>query len=191
MNEHPTVFEVPLQEIDLKDIEFEGLVIDIGGGGEGLVSRLERERVCAVDVSLDKIREARIHGPPAHWTVADGRSLCFRRNTFDVATLWFSLGYMRNWETKKAVLEEVHRVLKPNGILSVLAAKIVCQEDRFLFNAQFTFPDGSISQISYGLVGNQHQSLETVAKTLEGSGFAVLGSSDNGHWFRTTTKSEK
>ncbi|MFW9799703.1 MAG: class I SAM-dependent methyltransferase, partial [Candidatus Thorarchaeota archaeon] len=167
MNKQPTVFEVPLQEIDLKRIKFEGLVIDIGGGGEGLVSRLEKERVCVVDVSLDKIREARIHGQPAHWTVADGRSLCFRRNTFDVATLWFSLGYMRNWETKKAVFEEVHRVLKPNGILSVLAANVVCREDRFLFNAQFTFPDGAVSQISYGLVGNQDQSLETVAKTLE------------------------
>ncbi|MFQ5833974.1 MAG: class I SAM-dependent methyltransferase [Candidatus Thorarchaeota archaeon] len=189
MNEHPTVFETPLQEIDLKSIEFKGLVIDIGGGGEGLVSRLEGERVCAVDVSLDRIREARIHGPSAHWTVADGCSLCFRRDTFNVATLWFSLGYMRDWETKKAVLEEAHRVLRPNGILSILAANVVSQQDRFLFNAQFTFPDGSISQISYGLVGNQNQSLEAVAKTLENSGFALLGSSDNRHWFRITAKS--
>jgi SAM-dependent methyltransferase len=184
MSEDPSVFETPLQEIGLDCLPFDGLIIDVGGGSEGLVSRLEKERVCVVDISLNKVREAQIYGAPAQWAVSDGRHLCFRTGSFDVATLWFSLGYMRNWDTKELVIRESHRVLKPDGLLSILAAKIVCREDRFLFKARYTFPDGAVSQVGYSLAGNQNQSLNSIIRILEDSGLVVQDSKDNGHWFK-------
>ncbi|MHA2433722.1 MAG: hypothetical protein ACXADO_10885, partial [Candidatus Thorarchaeota archaeon] len=65
-------------------LPFDGLIIDVGGGSEGLVSRLEKERVCVVDISLNKVREAQIYVSPAQWAVSDGRHLCFRTGSFDV-----------------------------------------------------------------------------------------------------------
>ncbi|MFX0046069.1 MAG: class I SAM-dependent methyltransferase [Candidatus Hermodarchaeota archaeon] len=184
MSEDFSSFETPLQEIRLISLPSDGLIIDIGGGGEGLVSRLEKDRVCVVDISLAKVREAQIYGARAQWAVSDGCHLCFRTDTFDIATLWFSLGYMRGWDTKKLVMEEARRVLKQEATLSILGAKIACPEDRFLFNAQFTFPDGDVSQVGYRLAGNQNQSLGSAVRTLEDSGFVVIDSTDNGHWFK-------
>jgi len=184
MSEDCSSFETPLQEIRLDSIPSDGLIIDIGGGGEGLLSRLEKDRVCVVDISLNKIREAHIYGAPAQWVVSDGSQLCFRTGSFDIATLWFSLGYMRGWNRKKLVMSEIRRVLKQEGILFVLGAKIVCPEDRFLFNAKFTFPDGDVSQVGYRLAGNQNQTLESTVRALEDSGLVILERCDNGHWFK-------
>lgn len=191
MSEDSSGFETPLQEIRLNSLPSDGLIIDIGGGGEGLVSRLEKDRVCVVDISLNKIREAQIYGAPAQWVVSDGRHLCFRTGSFDIATLWFSLGYMRSWNTKELVMREVQRVLKPEGLLSILGAKIVRSEDRFLFNARFTFPDGDVSQVGYRLTGNQNQSLTSTVRALEDTGLVVLDSKDNGHWFKILAESSE
>ena len=191
MREDSSGFETPLQEIRLNSLPSNGLIIDIGGGGEGLLSRLEKDRVCAVDISLNKIREAQIYGAPAQWAVSDGRHLCFRTGSFDMATLWFSLGYMRDWNTKELVMREVQRVLKPDGILSILGAKILCPERKFLFRARFTFPDGDMSQVGYRLAGNQGQSLKSTVRALEASGLVVLDRQDNGHWFKILAESNR
>ncbi|UCH05640.1 MAG: class I SAM-dependent methyltransferase [Candidatus Thorarchaeota archaeon] len=191
MSEDSSSFETPVQEIRLSSLPFDGLIVDIGGGGEGLLSRLEKGRVCVVDIKLNKIREAQIYGAPAQWAVSDGRHLCFRTGSFDIATLWFSLGYMRDWETKELVMREIQRVLKPEGILSILGAKIICPEDRLLFKARFMFPDGDVSQVGYSLAGNQNQSLTSTMIALEDSGLVVLDSKDNGHWFKILAESSR
>ena len=113
MTEERSVFETPLQHIELLELPSEDLILDIGGGGEGLASRIGKQRVCSVDFRISEIREAQIHDAPANWFVCDGRALCFVNSSFDYATLWFSLGYMRDDVTKKKVLNEVFRVLKP------------------------------------------------------------------------------
>ena len=73
--EDGSYFETPLQEIELRHVRQEGLIIDVGGGGEGLVSRVEASRVCAVDINLNKIREALIHDLESQWLLSDGRTL--------------------------------------------------------------------------------------------------------------------
>ena len=191
MSEDSSGYETPLQEIRLDRFPSDGLIIDVGGGGEGLLSRLEKDRVCVVDISLNKIREAQIYGALAQWAVSDGRNLCFRTGSFDIATLWFSLGYMRDWSTKGLVMKEIQRVLKPEGLLSILGAKIVCPEREFLFRAQFTFPDGDVSQVGYRLAGNQDQSLKSTVRALEDCGLAVLDRQDNGHWFKILAESSR
>ncbi|MHA1908663.1 MAG: class I SAM-dependent methyltransferase [Candidatus Thorarchaeota archaeon] len=177
------VFEPPSQKIQLERIDFEGLIIDIGGGGEGLVSRIEGSRVYAVDILMDEIREARIHNPPSNWFAADGTDLPFRSRMFDVATLWFSLGYMKEWTIKKSVLREVHRVLKDNASISIKAMKIDCTEEKLVFKVDYSLPDGTLSRTGYGVKGQQNQTLKTVTDCLHAIGFNVSKTHDFEHWF--------
>jgi len=182
MEGQSSTYEVPVQEIELLPITAEGLILDIGGGGEGLVSRIEGSRVCALDIRMSEIREAQIHGPPANWFVGDGQATCFRDEIFSVVTMWFSLGYMSDWSIKRRVVEEAHRVLSKGGRLSIKASRIHKECSRLIFWGLFTLPDGTISQTGYGVRGGQEQTLDRMVKLLEYTGFKV-SSLDNGAWF--------
>jgi len=173
-----------IQKIALEHIDTEGLILDIGGGGEGLVSRIEGSKVCAVDIRMSEIREAQIHGPPANWFVGDGQALCFQDKVFDVVTLWFSLGYMSDWSTKQSVLQEAHRVLCNGGRLSVMASNIPKSYEHLIFWGHFTLPDGSISQTGYGVKGGQNQTLERIIELLGITEFKILSHEDNDAWFK-------
>ncbi|MFW9849880.1 MAG: class I SAM-dependent methyltransferase [Candidatus Thorarchaeota archaeon] len=178
-----SVYEPPQQTIELERILGEGNIIDIGGGGEGLVSRIEGIRVYAVDVQMDEILEARIHNPPSNWIVADAINLPFGSNTFDIATLWFSLGYMKEWSIKKSVFQDIYRVLKKGGGINIKAIKIDCQEDMLVFRADYSLPDGTLSRTGYGVKGKQNQTVETVTNCLRKTGFVIDDILDFGHWF--------
>ncbi|MHA1480428.1 MAG: class I SAM-dependent methyltransferase [Candidatus Thorarchaeota archaeon] len=181
-------FEVPQQEITLDKIPGSGLIIDIGGGGEGLVSRIEGTRVCAVDIRMSEIREARIHNPPANWFACDGQRLCFNDCSFQIATLWFSLGYMSDWRIKENVMKEVHRVLEKDGLVSIRASKIDCDEERLVFRVIYTLPNGTLSQTGYGIKGNQNQTFSTISKMLVDSNFEIVKQVDSSHWFQITAR---
>lgn len=175
--------ETSIQKIKLKKLHSEGPILDLGGGGEGLVSRIEGAKVCAVDIRMSEIREAQIHGPPSNWFVGDGQALCFQENVFDVVTLWFSLGYMSDWSIKRSVLEEAYRVLGESGRLSILACRIPESCERLVFWSYFTFPDGAVSQIGYGVRGGQEQTLERITELLSDTGFKIQSQEDNNAWF--------
>ncbi len=184
MEEQSSTLTIPIQEISLEQIQTEGLILDIGGGGEGLVSRIEGTKVCALDIRMSEIREAQIHGPPANWFVGDGQSLCFQTRTFDVVTLWFSLGYMSDWAIKERVFEEAHRVLNEDGKVSILASNIPESCERLIFWGHFTLPGGTVSQTGYGVRGGQDQTLERLVKLLENTGFKIQSQEDNDVWYK-------
>ena len=171
MTEQRTVFETPIQNIELKELPSDNLILDIGGGGEGLASRIGKQQVCAIDFRISEIREAQIHDAPANWFACDARSLCFTESIFDFATIWFSLGYMRNDDTKRSVLKEVFRVLKPGATVSLMASKVVCEKDVFVIHILYTLPDGTQSRTGYGVIGNQVQTLEIILQLLTNVGF--------------------
>ncbi|MCF2135811.1 MAG: class I SAM-dependent methyltransferase [Candidatus Thorarchaeota archaeon] len=176
-------FEPPQQTVSLEELRGDRLILDVGAGGEGIVARLGRSRVCAVDIRMDEIREARIHDPPSQWLVADGRDLCFADNTFDMVTFWFSLGYFRTAENKTRAIREAYRVLQNGGILSIKAAQITCEEERFIFRVLYTFPDGTLSSVGYGVRGNQEQTMKSMRELIEDTGFECKSCKDHGHWF--------
>ncbi len=49
---------VPRHEVALQELPVEGPVLDIGGGGEGVIGRLEEDRVLAIDISKAELRAA-------------------------------------------------------------------------------------------------------------------------------------
>ena len=84
MPESQSLLETEVQKINLHQFSGEGLILDIGGGGEGLVSRIEGDRTCALDIRMSEIKEAQIHGQSSNWFVADGANLCFSDGVFDI-----------------------------------------------------------------------------------------------------------
>ncbi|KXH70071.1 MAG: hypothetical protein AM326_04650 [Candidatus Thorarchaeota archaeon SMTZ-45] len=188
MSESQTHIETPPQKIKLERVTTEGLILDIGGGGEGLVSRIEGERVCALDIRMSEIKEAQIHGNSSNWFVADGGHLCFKDSVFDTVTLWFSLGFMSDWNTKRTVLEEAYRVLKRNGKLSILASRIPEIGDSLIFWVTFTFPDGTLSKTGYGLRGGQNQTLPRILEIVSEVGFDLHQCEDHGEWFKVESQ---
>jgi SAM-dependent methyltransferase len=180
----PGIAALPIQRIMLDELPKNRLILDIGAGGEGLVSRVGGKLVFAVDYRMSEILEARIHDPPANWFVSDARHLPFCRNSFDMATLWFSLGYMRNWTIKERVLSQVFETLRTSGELSILDSRIDCREEHFIFNALFTLPDGTTAKVGYGVHGNQEQTLDRVCSLLTKVGFDEIQTEDNNWWFR-------
>jgi ubiquinone/menaquinone biosynthesis C-methylase UbiE len=184
MNEQLNHIETSEQKIFLEHLGGEGLILDVGGGGEGLVSRIEGDRVCAVDIRLSEIREAQIHEHSSNWFVADGRDLCFKDEVFDIVTLWFSLGYMSDWDIKHTVLEETYRVLKKNGRLSIMASQIPESCTSVIFWGTFTLPDGVVSKTGYGVRGGQNQTLSRVLELATKVGFSQHRYDDNKAWFK-------
>jgi len=180
--------ETTEQKIALEQLEGDGLILDIGGGGEGLVSRIAGNRVCAVDIKLSEIREAQIHGHSSNWFVADGRSLCFADAVFEVVTLWFSLGYMSDWTTKRQVLKEVYRVLKAGGRISILASHIPESITSLIFWGMFTLPDGTVSKTGYGVRGGQNQTLQRILDLTSDVGFNQHHSEDHSEWFKIESR---
>ena len=188
MPESQSLLETEVQKINLQQLSGKGLILDIGGGGEGLVSRIEGDRTCALDIRMSEIREAQIHGHSSNWFVADGANLCFNDEVFDIVTLWFSLGYMIDWTTKHAVLEAAYRVLKKNGRLSIMASHIPDSYDRLIFWAGFTLPDGTHSKIGYGVKGGQNQTLPRILELVTVAGFGQHIHEDHDEWFKVESR---
>ena len=181
MTESPSLYQTPLQEISFPEIDSNGSIIDIGGGGEGFVSRIAGERVCLVDIRYSKILEARIHGISSSLIVSDGSQLCFKSGSFHIATMWFALAYMSDWKTKGDALREIVRVLNKRGKL-ILYVMHIGDSDIHVFNGLFTLPDGIKSKMSYRVKGGQKQDANTIRKLIEDFNFSVCNEHVTKYW---------
>jgi SAM-dependent methyltransferase len=100
------------QELTLDNFPAEGWILDVGGGGEGVIGQLKGKQVIAIDTLEVELAEA----PPGPLKVVmDARDLQFLDATFETATAFFSLIYLRTEADVGRVLSEVYRVLKPGG----------------------------------------------------------------------------
>ena len=110
MNER--YFTIGPLKIDLTNIEMKGRIIDIGGGGEGIIGQLGGQKVIAIDPSKRELEEAPEN--KALNIIMDAKDLKFLDSTFDSATSFFTLMYIPVEDHKK-VFEELYRVLKDGG----------------------------------------------------------------------------
>ena len=99
------------QEVAVDDFDCEGLVLDIGGGGEGIIGKLKGDQVIAVDPVKRELEEA---APDPLKVVMSATDLQFLEDSFGVVTSFFTLMYIRSRDHGK-VFSEVFRVLKPGS----------------------------------------------------------------------------
>lgn len=90
----------------------EGFILDIGGGGEGVIGQLRGSDVVAIDYKAEELHEA-VDGPLK--IIMDARDLQFLDDSFQTATAFFSLMYLNERDDQLKVLQEVCRVLQPGG----------------------------------------------------------------------------
>lgn len=116
---------IKCQELDLSQLSLLGSILDIGGGGEGIIGQIFKESVIAIDPSKRELEESS-EGPLK--IVMDAKDLQFLDNTFDYVSSFFTLMYISKKDHRQ-VLEEVYRVLKKGGEFILWDVTIGAQDD--------------------------------------------------------------
>lgn len=112
----PSIGYLEKQTIELKPIDTDDFILDIGGGGEGIIGKLMGRQVIAIDVNPRELEGARHRETEKESLkiIMDASDLKFLPESFDVVTSFFAFMYIENILHQK-VFNEVHKVLKGNG----------------------------------------------------------------------------
>ncbi|MFX0068795.1 MAG: class I SAM-dependent methyltransferase [Promethearchaeota archaeon] len=185
------VFVVGEQVIDLSNIELRGRILDIGGGGEGVIGQIGGEKVVAIDIRKSELEEAIDNGDTRSLKIVmDARELKFLEKTFDTATAFFSMMYMMPSDHGK-VLQEIHRVLKTNGDFFLwdltIPKRFDEKKDIFGIILKVTIKDRVIST-GYGVRWNREQDIEYFRNKIGNSGFRILESKSEKEIFHLKCK---
>lgn len=100
------------QVVIVEDFASAGHILDIGGGGEGIIGLLKGQDVIAIDINRRELEEA---GEGALNIVMDAMDLQFLDGAFNTATAFFSLMFLKERSDYRRVFDEVFRVLRPEG----------------------------------------------------------------------------
>ncbi len=169
-----------MQKINVDSIP-NGSVIDIGGGGEGIIGQIGKERVTAIDKFQREIDEAKHKAPEATWVLADARKLEYSDEHFDNATAFFSIMYMSN-EDKKKVFKEVYRIISKEGEFWIWDTPITKDEGVFLIKMKVIFPNRTTVRTGYG-VSSKIQNVDVTRELLEDVGFRVEIVDSKNKWY--------
>ncbi len=138
------------ESINLKGLECVGRVLDIGGGGEGIIGRIFPDRVVAIDPLESELAEASA-GPLK--IIMDGRDLKFLDDSFETVTSFFTFMYIKVNDHRQ-IFQEIYRVLKPGGELILWDVTIPefpgGEKDIFVLPMEIILEDGII-ETTYGI----------------------------------------
>lgn len=159
-------------------------ILDIGGGGEGVIGGLYGKRVTAIDKRQDEL-DAAAEGPIK--MVMDASNLTFKDKNFDAATSFFTMMFIDKDDHKK-VFDEVYRVLKNGSSFTLWDAVIPKEDDSkkdiFLIELEINTPNGLI-KTSYGVMKkNNEQDLKCFKKLGKKAGFKIESEENYGRTFK-------
>ena len=158
-------------------ITLQGRILDLGGGGEGVIGRMYQAQVIAIDNRQDELEEA----PDGfEEMLMDATRLTFADAAFDAVTAFFSFLYFLQDELEQAV-SEAFRVLKPGGLLCVWDAEIQ-QADPFIIELDIN-AGGIPIHTTYGVYReNKVQTAAMIRIICLQSGFRIV-QEENGNTF--------
>lgn len=166
-------------------------VLDIGGGGEGVISKIYKEKVVAIDTRLEELEEIGETGSLK--IVMDATKLAFADNQFDLATAFFSFMYMDSVEIGKAI-GEVYRVLKANASFEIwdieMPSALDVEQDIFVAQLEIMIGQHSI-RTGYGVrVRSERHSADRLSSLLTEKGFILAKSclNENGTFYLEALK---
>ena len=171
------------QEVVVNDFDSMGYILDIGGGGEGIIGKLKGEQVIAIDPNKRELEEAAA-GPLK--IVMDARDLQFLDAAFSTATSFFTLMYIKTSDHEK-VFSEIFRVLSPGGVFLiwdvVFPQRFDGDKDIAAFPLLVKLPQEKIDT-GYGVKWPEEgRSPSHYVKLAEKTGFAVVERREEDHQF--------
>lgn len=160
--------------------ELTGSILDVGGGGEGVIGRLYGPSVTIIDHCQEELDEAPCSCPKL---LMDAASLAFADASFENVTFFYSLMYM-NRPVQKAALAEAVRVLKPGGRLLLWDSEIACAyPEPFLAELDVRWAQERVCT-TYGVVKSDPQSMEHFLNLCRGNGLTLLKTETaSGHFY--------
>lgn len=186
MNDEERMYIIENQKV-IAEQDIKGdRILDIGGGGEGVIGLCCGRRVIAIDTRKDELEEAP-EGPLK--IVMNAAELSFLDNYFDAATSFFTLMYISK-EQQKKVFDEIFRVLKKDGEF-ILWDTVIPEydggiKDIFVIELEIITPVKKI-KTGYGVsMKNKKQDMDYFIRLGEQAGFTIIQKENQGHIFKIT-----
>ena len=156
-------------------------ILDLGGGGEGVIGQLRGRQVTAIDLRQGELDDAP-EGPIK--VVADARALPFPDASFEAATAFFFLMYVAA-EDGLRVLRETHRVLRPGGTMKIwdVAIPLAGRQTLFVVPVKVRLPARTI-RTAYGAPwAGREMTANGIADLARSAGFMVISTREEGETF--------
>ena len=174
---HPTL------EVAVPDFPAEGLILDIGGGGEGVIGQLKGRQVVAIDLIKRELEDA--PDGPMLKIVMDARALGFLDGSFDTATVFFTFMYIMPPDHAQ-VFAELNRVLRPGGRLlvwdPVFPDKAAPEKPKIMYRLHVRLPGKEINT-GYGVGIREGQGADHFVALAKAAGFEAVSRKDENGWF--------
>ncbi|MFX1375262.1 MAG: class I SAM-dependent methyltransferase [Promethearchaeota archaeon] len=167
-------FTIGPLEINLNNIRMEGRILDIGGGGEGVIGQFKGQQVIVIDPSKRELEEA--PESKALNIIMDGTDLKFLDNTFESVTTFFTLMYIP-LKDHKQIFKEIHRVLKKNGeffLWDLIIPKRKNRKEEVYIIALKVKLNKNIIDTAYGVRWEKEQNANYFLKLGKDVGFEVI-----------------
>jgi len=165
---------VDLHKMDISNVELKGRILDIGGGGEGIIGQLKGKRVVAIDLRESELIEA----APGDYLkiVMDAKELKFLDESFETITAFFTFMYAPLFDHKK-IFREIYRVLKNGGAFVMwdltIPKRDIRSKNYFGVNLEVTIGDKKIST-GYAIPWKKEQNLKYYSNLGKKIGFKIL-----------------
>ena len=186
---HPEISEDRLffferEEIIVDDFDATGFILDIGGGGQGVIGKLKGEQVIAIDPSKREL-EGAAAGPLK--IIMDATNLQFLDGTFSTAASFYTLMYIKGTDDHKKAFSEVFRVLTPDGRLliwdAVFPPRFDEDKDIAVFPLTVQLPDEEIDA-GYGVLWPEEgRDMSYYVGLAKNAGFEVVSQRESGQMF--------
>lgn len=176
-------YQFEQQEVTVPDFDASGYILDIGGGGEGIIGLLKPKQVIAIDMSKRELADA----PPGPLKVImDARDLKFLDGSFPTVTSFFTLMFI-NGSDHPQVFKEIYRVLAPGGRFLVwdfmVPERIDPAKDIAVFRLRVHLPTQEVNT-GYGMFWPDKPQGVPYYKALAGqTGFTVVRQEEKGRTF--------
>lgn len=166
--------------------ELDGKILDIGGGGEGVIGRLYTNQVVAIDIRQDELDEA----PTGFEKILmDATHLEFKNNSFNHVTSFYTLMFMRTEDQKRAI-SEAARVLVNGGELHIWDCDMFsAYPEPFYVDVTVQLPNEHIST-TYGVVKMDAQDEISITEFCLNTGLILVGQNRSKNSFYLRFKKE-
>lgn len=160
--------------VDISKVELKGRILDIGGGGEGIIGQFKGKSVIAIDKLKSELEEA----PDGEYLkiIMNAQELKFLDSTFDTVTAFYMFMYVPS-DLRPKIFEEIFRVLRSGGdfVIWDMVIRERKPPEKELYGAQVEVLIGDKKiETGYATRWDKTQNLDSFLKLGEKTGFRTI-----------------